>query len=421
MPFVIAAWFGATAETDVLFFAYALALFVSNVLAPVLENLSVPFIAERRGRGQSESSFVTSLALVALVGAAATSALLAAASLPLLPHVTAFPPESLTLASRLLLQVTPLVALTALSSVFSGALNSTGRFYLTASSPFIRAAVNLLMIWLLHSSLGVSAVIVGYVVGEASRALVLLVACVRSHLLSLDGRPADVRRDVTEFLRVAAYQSLGMVSIGLVPLVDRTMASWLGHGSVSLLEYSERLYQIPLAIMGTGVVVTSLSRWSAILYTKGSAPLAADVRRVVAAVLRIGLVLSMAFAAASPLIVDAVYGSSLSYEENHLVLATLLAYLLGVTPFVVGQLHNRALLALKQTRFLLSVTLLANCLNVALNLLMMRALGLAGLALSSSTTALLVAFVLKRRFASATAGATISPSRDAARREAASA
>lgn len=398
VPFAIAAWFGATGETDALFFAYALTLFVSNVFAPVAESLSVPFIAQRRSRGDNPAPFVTTLALVSVTAAIAASILLGSISLFLLPYVTSFSPEELRLASRLIVLAAPLVPLTALSGVFAGALNADGRFLLPAGSPFVRAAVNLLAIAALKSSLGVSSVIVGYVAGEAVRALLLGSSCFILRLAVVRLKHQRVSRDVAEFLRVGGFQAVGMLSIGFVPLIDRAMASWLAPGSVTLLEYADRLYQIPVVLIGTGIVVTALSRWSALLHTKGRDTLRSDVGVITRRTALLAVAVSLAFAMAVPLTVRIVYPTALSAEERSIVIATVLAFTIGVAPFVVGQLYNRALLALKLTRFLFGVTVVANVLNIFFNLVLMRLLGVPGLAMSSSATAIGVVFVLRHRF-----------------------
>ena len=42
-----------------------------------------------------------------------------------------------------------------------------------------------------------------------------------------------------------------MVALGLNPVVDKAMASWLGQGSISVLYYAHRLYVIPLVFVSS--------------------------------------------------------------------------------------------------------------------------------------------------------------------------
>lgn len=405
VPFAVAAWFGTSAETDILFFVYALVLFASNVLAPVLESVSVPFIAQRRGRGHDPAPLVTVLAVVAVAGAAAAALLLGTLTPLLLTTVTSFSDSGIDLASRLVILALPLVPLTSLSGVFAGALNANGKFLLPASSPLVRALINLTVIAVLRPSHGVSAVILGYVAGEAARACLLALGCLSSRLASIPLRNQGLRADALEFLRIGGFQATGMLSIGMVPLIDRAMASWLSPGSVTLLEYSDRLYQIPVALIGSGLVVTSLSRWSTLLHTEGFVALRADVRLIVGRTFALAVAVSLVFGIATPFVVRLVYPTALSPSQQPVVVATVLAFMIGVAPFVAGQLYNRALLALKQTRFLLGVTIVANVLNIVFNVVMMRMFGVAGLALSSSATALGVVLVLRHRFHKITADA----------------
>ena len=58
IPFFIALWFGVTSDTDAFFFSYGLILFFSLTVAPVVESVIVPYIAEARGIESDVAAFV---------------------------------------------------------------------------------------------------------------------------------------------------------------------------------------------------------------------------------------------------------------------------------------------------------------------------------------------------------------------------
>jgi putative peptidoglycan lipid II flippase len=260
----------------------------------------------------------------------------------------------------------------------------------------LRATVSLATIAILKSSLGVTAVMLGYLAGETARLCLLLARALRRATVRLDRSVVALTPEVRDFFRTGSFQLAGTLSIGFVPLIDKTMASWMGSGSVSLIEYGDRLYMIPATLLGAGIVVTSLSQWSSTLHAHGARALYLEVKGVLRRVAWVASALALVFIVLSAPIVGIVYGR-LPAHDAALVRAILIAYTFGLAPYVLGQLCNRALLTIRDTRFLFLVTLVANTFNIGFNLLLMHFFGLVGIAVSSAVTAMLVFLVLLAR------------------------
>lgn len=399
VPFFVAAWFGVNEDTDAFFYVYGLILLLAGIFNPIVQSVIVPFIAEIKAKNEAEvrsflgNTLALSIALLVIVGAVFVSI-----AKPLLSLVSDFSDQSLDLISRLLLETLPLLVLLVATGLLSGALNAYRKYSLPAISPGLRAAVALIVIFTTRDSLGVHSIALGYVAGELVRFLALLANAAAAGIapslsrLALDGR-------LSEFLRTASYQVIGIIALAFSPVIDKTMASWLTPGSVSILEYANRLYEIPVTFVHTGLFVVLLSQWSMDFYGGSRLKFKRDVMRT-AKIVGVGaLALSIVLILLRAPLVSLIYGHG-QFPRGQLgaVHAVWALYLVGLGPTLFGRVFARGHLVLKNTRLLMVMGITNLLVKIGLNLLLVGPLGLPGLALSTSLTYSALAVIFMIRF-----------------------
>jgi len=393
VPFFIAAWFGVTAETDAFFFVYGLLLFISGVFAPVIENVIVPYIAEARAKGEDVGKFVGRILGVGSIGILALTAGVILVTKPVLSVLTRFDSQELDLVYHLLIETAPLIILLVWTSVLAGTLNAYQKFLFPAISPAFRAIFNIGLIFIFKDILGVHAIALGYVIGEIFRIAILVGVIKRLKAFNLN-LSFHLDNKLKEFLKTASYQTIGMVAVGLNPIVDKTMASWLGSGSVSILHYADMLYMVPLSFLCGGLFPVILSHWSKDYYQEGE-HLFKKVRDASKAAFGVSLtILIILILFSKPLVSLAFVRGKFYPKYSHILQLTFICYLLGLIPYVAGSMFTRAHLCLKNTRFLMKLAFLNCFINAILNYILMQFAGVAGIALSTSVTVIIVAILL---------------------------
>lgn len=405
IPFFIATWFGASAETDAFFYAYGLIVFLALIFSPVVESVIVPFIAEARANNEDVGAFVgkvlgTSLALLVVL-----STVFLFLIRPALPVISSFSPAGIDLIFLILLESTPLAVLLVWTSVLSGTLNAYKVFSVPAVSPALRAVVTLAFIYLFKDGIGVHAIAWGYVAGEAAR-LFTLFAVIRSSKSALFIRLSlGWDRKFVGFLKTSSYQMIGISAFAFVSLINKTMASWLGPGNVTIYEYSEKLYMITVTFMTSGFFPAILSHWSSDYYGSEARKreFNAKVRKTAVAAFFAGVAVFAIFMAAKKQIIWFVYGRGdmpvESLREIELVVAGLLA---GLLPYIYGAVFIRGHLVLKNTRIIMWLSVLNCLLSFALNYLLLKAIGLPGIAISTSIISVVISIFLLRSFSTRT-------------------
>ena len=398
IPFFIAAWFGVSFETDAFFFAYGMILFLSHISSLVVERLIVPYIVETRARSEDVGKFVGGLLSISGIFLLVLSVLVLLVSKPVLSIITRFELDTLNLAYRLLIEISPLILLLVWSGILSGALNAYKKFSIPALSPAFRAIVNLSVIFIFKDKLGVHAIAMGYVAGEIIRIAILQGIIKRLNLFKLTFSLRVTPR-LRDFFQTYSYHAVGMLAVGISPLADRVMASWLGEGSVSVLHYAEWLYMIPVTFIATGLTVTILSHWSNRYHESGRQRLNEDVKKTAKVVGFLSLFIMLFLVFFYRPIVMLVFGRGVFPQARLSEVGLVwLCYLLGFVPYMISQIFASAFLTLKNTVVLMKCSLYASLLNILFNYILMGPFKVAGIALATSIVSGLKLIFLIRAF-----------------------
>jgi putative peptidoglycan lipid II flippase len=172
--------------------------------------------------------------------------------------------------------------------------------------------------------------------------------------------------------------------MGSTIVVDQSMAAMLGSGDVSALNYANRLPAMIFSVGATSLAIAvfpTLSRLSANHDWHG-------VRHVVSSYLRIILALSLPIVIilvtfSEPLIRMMYQRGAFSQNTTHFVASVQSILCLEVPFYGFCILCATAVCALKRTSILLWGTVISVIVNIALNYIFMKFLGLRGIALST--------------------------------------
>ncbi len=388
IPFFIAAWFGVTRATDAFFFAYGIIIFISAIFYPVMEKVIVPFIAKVRSDGGDVGRFIGSVSVIITAVLIALSLIIILVIKPVLSIITRFDEKSLELIFIIILETIPLIFFLTWTSMLAGAINAHKRFILPALSPAFRAVVCLLIIYFLKDLWGVHVIALGYVIGEIIRFLILFIFVFKKNLFKIR-LSFKINKENKRFLRVSSYQVLGMLVVGLTPIIDKTMASWLEIGSVSILEYADRLYMIPTTFLSTGVMVVLLSYWSERYFKLGKQRLKEDMKKALIVVTLIAIFIAAILIVFSRWIALLAFGrGEFDMEKIPEVSLVFIFYLAGFFPYIAGRIFVQAHLVLSNTKALLKCGIYISILNIILNYIFMKFFGVAGIALATSFTSI---------------------------------
>jgi putative peptidoglycan lipid II flippase len=383
LPFFVTAWFKSGRVTDPYFLAVGTMLFVTTILAAVLEQIVVPFAIEYKASGRSV--FRSSIARLAAQagGIAAVLSVLAALAMALLvlPR-TNLGPEQVSDVVHYLLILWPLPVLITLSSVISASHYVFGRYGWATSSQLLRPAGALVLGWATRGS-GLDGVVAGLILGELLR--LILLSCIAFRLVtSLADTEISERPNLGTFWRVATPQLVSVAIVGLAPLTDKLVAAGHSAGSVTIVELAEKLFYTPMVLISSGVALVAGTAWAEMAQRPSMAD---ELRHDFWRTQRFLVAGGVAVACLAGLFIWFFKGwvsVFLGFSDSELFARTFLLFAAGL-PFALSvTLGTRLLLSCRRTRLLPAFAVLSTAANLVFDLLFARWFGVPGIALASS-------------------------------------
>ncbi len=385
---VFANRFSTTLSLD----AYLLALIIPTLLgiqvADGLTNSVIPVLSrysaqERKERDFFLSSLINCTFLALLV---VTSFFLAGA--PLLSRLLApgFEGESLVLLTRLLSLLLLTVILNGMMGILRGFLEFEGSFTLPACFLIIRDVAIIGFAWFLSGKIGILSAAYGNLCGAIGGFLLLIFGLTRKPMVyrvRLCFRHPAVREVFRLMLPILGVMAFTQGTI----YVDRIMVGSLlpQEGNISILTFGFWIVQIPVFVF-----VSPLSTVFFPLFSRLSGAGERDkLRDNLSLALRLALLVIIPGTAGLvilrvPLISQFLQHGRFGHQDTEAVSRVLLYYAAGMLPLALMYILTAAHYALKKVITLLRITGIMFLANILFNFILIRYLGLRGIALSTS-------------------------------------
>ena len=383
----VASFFGRGDALDAFLIAFMLPAFVVMLVAITLNAALIPtFIQVRTQQGDAAAQRLFSSAMLWSQGLLFTIcvALLVAGPRILGCVAHEFLPAKLALTVRLFYALLPLILLSGIASNCGAVLNACGRFALPALMSLMTPALTLLLLLTRARQWGISVLVVGALFGSAIEATTIALA-LRGSGFRLEfrwyGLNSDLRRVGTQY---APLIVAGLLSSGVV-LVDQSMAAMLEPGSVAALSYGSRIVSVLVSLTSMSLctaVVPYLSQMVAVQDWEGCQRTLRTYSWMVSCLM---LPLTAIMVLFSGTIVRLLYQRGNFTPADTLLVSRVQAMYAFQLAFAgLGMLYGRLLVAMKRTDLIMASAALNLGLDIVLNLICMRYLGVAGIALATS-------------------------------------
>lgn len=306
----------------------------------------------------------------------------------------AFLPADTALRVRLTLTILPLLMPYALficlSGAFAAILNCLRRFFLPALNPVVFNLVQIASIlllsrlWLNSEFMALLFFCLSAVLAGLLQLLILLLAARRQGFV-YRFNPSWNCPQVKLLCRNVLPGIVGAGVMQINALVDRILGLYLGSAAVGALNFSQHLVYLPVGIFGVAMSVVCLPSMSRAWARQDEAEMSSSLDYAMRMVLFLALPCAFLLRALSLETVSLLFQrGAFTAEAARQCAWTLNFYLLGLPAFCLAKVASNPFHARKDTKTPVQIALLCMCLNLVLNLLLMRFLSQGGLALSTS-------------------------------------
>ena len=298
----------------------------------------------------------------------------------------------------------PYLLLITLVTLYGGMLNVMHRFASAAAAPIF---LNLSMM----ATLALAAFFPG--AGYAAAWGVLIAGILEFLLLAGDAAKNGILpkfsiprldNDVRAFFRALGPATIGSMGTQVALFADTIIATFLAAGALSALYYAERLYQLPIGVIGIAIGTVLLPEMSRRITAGDDAGAASAQRRAFEFSLLASVPFVAAFLTVPDVIMRAMFArGAFTKADAAAAAATLAAYAIGLIPFVTIRSAVSAFYARKDTATPVKASLTGLAVNVALKVVLMGTLAQIGLALATAIGAwinllLVLGFAVRRGY-----------------------
>ncbi len=405
---LIASVVGAGPIADAFFVAFKLPNLFRRIFAEGAFNAAfVPLFARHlEQQGKASAQFFAEQTLSIMLTALFFFTAVAVATMPWLLYVLApgfaVDGEKYELAVQLTRITFPYLLFMSMAALLSGILNSLYRFAAAAAAPIL---LNLIFIGALVVVLPLTGQ-PGHVMAWAvvcagiAQFLFLVIATGRAGLwlrLPVPRLTPDIKRLLK--LMIPGVLSAGALQLNLI--VGMIIASQQ-QGAVSFLYYADRVYQLPLGLIGIAFGIVLLPDLARKLRAGADSAAMNSLNRGIEMALLLTLPATAALALVpQPIIIVLFERGALGREGSEAIAWALMAFACGLPAFVLVKILQPAFFAREDTVTPLKMAALSVVVNIVVSVSLFPILGHVGIALATALSAwlntVLLILALRRR------------------------
>jgi putative peptidoglycan lipid II flippase len=395
---VLATWLGATSQTDAYYLALSIPTIAYTVMVAALRQGAIPMLTKiDRTAGSAAfgeaSSEVLSGTLAASVGLAIA---VSAAMMLLLPVLAGGTPRLAGLTRLYIAELTPYAVTGAALGVLGAVLAVRESFVAAVAVLMVEPVLKSLLVILFGHAIGAQALVIGNVVGNAIAVAILLLMLGRVGVtLQLKAfRSSPVLRSL---LKLSVPLLVSQALLQLNPVVDRSFAAPLGPGNVTVFELGVRLFNVPAALLASTLIAPLAARWAALDVQVGWDAVLRSFAKVLSAIWVIVIPLVViGIVMRHPLVAMLYRGGAYTAHDVGRTADVLGMLLLGLTAQILVVPLATLFIVKGDTVFPMKVGIANFVLNAGLDAALRGPFGVAGIALSTSVTVTVLAFVFVR-------------------------
>jgi putative peptidoglycan lipid II flippase len=309
-------------------------------------------------------------------------ALLAPYYLPLLG--SRFSPEKIELTRKLLYTLLPWVVLSGIAAMASSVLNAGEKFALPAVIPVLTPSVTIVLILLTARRIGAFSLATGAAVGSLLEAATL-VYLLMAHGTRLRFKWTGFDDNLRNVLKQYAPMLAGSFLMGSTTVVDQSMAAMLAPGSVAALNYANKIVNMVLTTAAPALSTAVLPYFSKMVAVADWQGCRHTLKRYSLLVTSAAVPFTLLLITFSKPLVKLIYQrGAFTAADTALVSTVQIYYSLQVPFFIWSMLFVRFLSSVRRNDLLMYASAVNLAIDVTMNLILMKPLGVGGIALSTS-------------------------------------
>lgn len=386
---LVANYFGATGQTDAFLVALLIPGSILGLFASGFSTLVIPFYLERKAKSQEAARRFVNSALTVWGSVFIVVSLLVLIFTPELVRLIAygFKGERFALTVNLTRYLVIFGLFSVLTGIFTGLFQAEKQFLYPTVISFIGNIAIVLCLYFLHRYLGLNSWTVGQILSATISFFAMFFVLYWRHgfFHNLSFRQVDwseIRQFALLLLPLVVSGSLSIIN----QIVDKTIASGLDAGSIAALNFSARVWNIPLSLLAVPIATAIFPTFSE-LALNGSARVEYESRFEKTLGVSFYLMIPSTFFLfflSEPIVQLFFERGAFNPQATALTSFVNKMYVIGLFAYAISPIQAKVFYSFKNTTTPLVISAVCVGLNVILNILLSKILGAGGIALATS-------------------------------------
>ena len=394
-------FFGASASTDAFLVASSIPEIIRHFFAGgAVEAGLIPVLSGYSSRNDMKSFFITAntvgFLLISILAVLSIGGIFLSDNLVGLV-APGFHAEKALLTSGLVRIMMPSMIFLSTSCLMSAVLNSYKHFFTPSITQGVMNFFNIICMFLLVKQ-GIYSAAVGILIGSFTQILIQLPVLIGKKyrfISSLSLRQEGVKKFFILILPLIFGISVNQIQI----VINRVLASSLGEGSISALDFASRIKTIPEMLFGLSVSVAIFPTLSAFSAEGRKAEFSNTLFKFIKA----AFILLIPCTFWCMLLKNEIIGllfqrGAFTTEATVMTASALYYYMTGAFAAAISYILIKACYAEHDTKTPVRIGIIAIAVNIALNLALIGPMSYRGLALATSMASVLQMLLLLRKF-----------------------
>ncbi|MEZ4802627.1 MAG: lipid II flippase MurJ [Gelidibacter sp.] len=391
---VIADNFGLSELLDTFYVAVLIPSFMSNVFLGGFKSVFIPNYVFELQTGKQMGSFQSTCFLVTL-GVSVFFCLVAilGTDVYLEFFFKGHTPEYYALVKMQFYIIIPAIIFWGLSSMMTGLLNIDEEFMYSSMAPLFIAIAMIICVLFFKDELGNAVLSAGMLIGSIAGFLFLLVVSLKRKIISL-AKPDFVSDNIRElFLQLPAKIAANILS-GANEIVDQYFAATLIVGSIAALNYGVKIPMFTIGIVTIALGNVLLPYFSKKV-SENREKAFDELRRILKFVIIGSSVVALFLVMISSPLVKLIFEHNAFKSSDTVIVSRIQQmYLLQIPAYIATILMVRFLESINKNSFMVLAALINLSLNILFNYLLIKSMGVYGLALATSLVAIIDGLIL---------------------------
>ncbi len=394
---LIADKFGSGVETDTFFIAIVAISLFTKILIQAIHTTMIPVLSQvEKNEGVSGKEYHTNNLITLVIAVSLVMVIIGWLTAPIIIRFVAygFEGEQFEFAVLMMRIGLPAIVFAGTVGVLRGYLQSSLRFTESAVSDFPYNLVYIFFLLLFSSILGIKGLILTSVFAVASQILVQIPSLRK---LGYRYKPfIDIKDSYVKKMLYLLSPVLFSVGVNdLNKIVDKSLASTLINGSISALNYGNRLKSLVLDIFVTAIATVLFP----VLSNEANKDNYDGLRRVMGYGINIVFIITIPatvgmIVLADPIVRIAFERGAFDSTATYMTTGALIFYSLGLMGMAQRTFLYRVYYSLQDTKTPMINGFISVALNIILNFVLIRYMAHRGLALATSISATIAAGLL---------------------------